>query len=122
MTDKRIMTVDDSTSVRMMVGFTLKEAGYEILEAEDGQDAYDKLNEESVHMVIADVNMPRMNGIELVKKLRSHPRHRFTPIIMLTTESQDSKKQEGREAGATGWIVKPFQPDQLLAVVRKVLG
>ena len=122
MTDKRIMTVDDSTSVRMMVGFTLKEAGYDVLEAEDGQDAYDKLDNEPVHMVIADVNMPKMNGIELVRKLRSHPRHRFTPIIMLTTESMDSMKQQGKEAGATGWIVKPFQPDQLLAVIKKVLG
>ena len=122
MADKRIMTVDDSVSVRMMVGYTLREAGYEVLEAEDGQEAYHALDAESVHMVIADVNMPKMNGIELVKKLRLHPRHRFTPVIMLTTESLESKKQEGRDAGATGWIVKPFKPDQLLTVVRKVLG
>jgi len=120
--DKRIMTVDDSASIRMMVGFTLREAGYDVVEAADGQEALEKLDDEQVQMVIADVNMPRMDGIELVTRLRSHPRYKFTPIIMLTTESLDSKKEEGRDAGATGWIIKPFNPKQLLEVVKRVLG
>lgn len=120
--EKRIMTVDDSASIRMMVGFTLREAGYDVLEAEDGQEALEKLDDEEVQMVIADVNMPRMDGIELVARLRAHPRYKFTPIIMLTTEFLDSKKKEGKDAGATGWIVKPFNPKQLLDVVKRVLG
>lgn len=120
--DVRIMTVDDSASIRMMVGFTLREAGYDVIEAVDGEDALEKLDSEQVQMIIADVNMPRMDGIELVTRLRDHPLHRFTPIIMLTTESMESRKREGKDAGATGWIVKPFNPKQLLGVVRKVLG
>lgn len=121
---RRIMTVDDSASVRMMVSFSLKQAGYEVVEAHDGMDALDKLNNESetVHMVIADINMPGIDGIELIGKLRADPRNKFIPIIMLTTESQESMKQKGRKAGATGWIVKPFKPEQLLAVVKRVLG
>ncbi len=120
--DKTIMTVDDSASVRQMVGFTLKQAGYGVLEAKDGQDALQKLSGESVNMVITDLNMPTMDGIELIRQLRSKPQFKFVPIIMLTTESQASKKQEGKAAGATGWIVKPFNPEQLLAVTKKVLG
>ncbi|MEW5745714.1 MAG: response regulator [Nitrospirota bacterium] len=119
---KSIMTVDDSASIRQMVSFTLKEAGYEVIEAVDGRDALSKLNGASIHMVITDLNMPNLDGIGLIRELRGNPAHKFTPVIMLTTESQDGKKQEGKAAGATGWIVKPFQPDQLLAVVRKVLG
>ncbi len=121
---KRIMTVDDSASVRMMVSFSLKQAGYEVVEAHDGMDALDKINDESetIHMVIADINMPGIDGIELIGKLRADPRNKFIPIIMLTTESQESMKQKGRKAGATGWIVKPFKPEQLLAVVKRVLG
>ncbi len=121
---RRIMTVDDSASVRMMVSFSLKQAGYEVVEAHDGMDALDKINDESetIHMVIADINMPGIDGIELIGKLRADPRHKFIPIIMLTTESQESMKQKGRKAGATGWIVKPFKPEQLLAVVKRVLG
>ncbi|MFH1135879.1 MAG: response regulator [Pseudomonadota bacterium] len=119
---KTIMTVDDSTSIRQMVGFTLKQAGYGVIEAVDGQDALSKAVREKVHLVITDLNMPNMDGIELIRRLRASPVYKFTPIVMLTTESQDAKKQEGRAAGATGWIVKPFKPDQLLAVVRKVLG
>lgn len=119
---KLIMTVDDSASVRQMVSFTLKDAGYDVLEAANGYDALQKLNGERVAMVITDLNMPEMDGIELVRALRSNAAYKFIPIIMLTTESQAEKKQEGKAAGATGWIVKPFKPDQLLAVVKKVLG
>jgi len=119
---KKIMTVDDSVSVRMMVGFSLKRAGYETIEAVNGLDALKKLDEHDISMVVADVNMPEMDGIEFVKKMRQHPRHKFTPVVMLTTESHESMKAKGKEAGATGWIVKPFKPDQLISVVKKVLG
>lgn len=119
---KVILTADDSSSVRQMVSFTLKGAGYEVIEAVDGKDGLAKANSHSVHMVLTDLNMPNLNGIDLIKSLRSEPKYKFIPIVMLTTESQDAKKQEGKAAGATGWIVKPFQPEQLLAVVKKVLG
>jgi two-component system chemotaxis response regulator CheY len=119
---KVILTADDSSSVRQMVGFTLKGAGYQVVEAADGKDALAKAKASGVHMVVTDLNMPNMNGIDLIKALRADPNYKFIPIVMLTTESQDSKKQEGKSAGATGWIVKPFKPDQLLAVVKKVLG
>lgn len=119
---KVIMTADDSASIRQMVSFTLKEAGYSVVEAVDGRDALDKLKAGQVHMLVTDLNMPNMDGIELIRHVRGESRYRFMPIIMLTTESQSSKKQEGKAAGATGWIVKPFKPEQLLAVVRKVLG
>jgi two-component system, chemotaxis family, chemotaxis protein CheY len=119
---KTIMTVDDSASLRQMVSFTIKQAGYNVIEAADGQDALSKLNGSQINMFITDLNMPNMDGIELIKNLRSNSDYKFTPIIMLTTESQDTKKQEGRSAGATGWIVKPFKPEQLIAVIKKVLG
>jgi two-component system chemotaxis response regulator CheY len=119
---KSIITVDDSASVRQMVSFTLKGAGYDILEAGDGKDALAKLAGKKVDMVITDLNMPNMNGIELIKSLRANPSFKFVPIVLLTTESQATKKQEGKAAGATGWIVKPFKPEQLLSVVKKVLG
>jgi two-component system chemotaxis response regulator CheY len=119
---KVIMTVDDSASVRQMVSFTLKAAGYEVLTAADGRDALGKLNGQAVHMVITDLNMPNLDGIGLIRQLRAEARYKFIPIIMLTTESQVEKKQAGKAAGATGWIVKPFQPEQLVAVVKKVLG
>ncbi len=115
----RIMTVDDSASVRQMVSFALRNAGYTVVEAQDGKDALDKLDS-SVGMIITDLNMPRMDGIQLIKAVRGGAGNRFMPIIMLTTESQASKKAEGKAAGATGWIVKPFKPEQLLAVVKKV--
>lgn len=118
---KTIMTVDDSASVRLMIGFTLRQMGYEVLEASNGKDALKKLDERPVHMLITDVNMPELDGISLVRRVRENPSYRFIPIIILTTESQQAKKKEGREAGATGWIVKPFSPDQLTAVVRKVM-
>jgi two-component system, chemotaxis family, chemotaxis protein CheY len=118
----RIMTVDDSASMRQMVSFTLKGAGYDVVEATDGKDALEKMENHSIHMLITDINMPNLDGIGLVRKVRSHAVYRFIPIILLTTESQDSRKQEGKTAGATGWIVKPFKPDQLLHVVKKVIG
>lgn len=117
---KRIMTVDDSSSVRQMVGFTLKDAGYEVVEAVDGKDALSKLSG-TVDMIITDLNMPNMDGIELIRQVRALPDYKFVPIVMLTTESQAEKKSVGKEAGATGWIVKPFKPEQLLAVVKKVV-
>ena len=117
---KTIMTVDDSASIRQMVGMTLKSAGFEVIEACDGQDALSKLKGD-VHMIITDLNMPNMDGVTLIKNVRAGTTHKFIPIVMLTTESQAGKKQEGKAAGATGWIVKPFNPEQLLAVVNKVL-
>lgn len=119
---KVILTADDSSSVRQMVAFTLKGAGYTVVEATDGKDALSKAKTSAVNMVVTDLNMPNMNGIELIKALRAEAKYKFIPIIMLTTESQDTRKQEGKSAGATGWIVKPFKPEQLLAVVKKVLG
>ncbi len=119
---KTIMTVDDSTSVRQMVGFTLKEAGYDVIEACDGKDALSKIDGANINMVVTDLNMPNMDGIELIRNLRSNPKLKFVPIIMLTTESQSEKKMEGKTAGATGWIVKPFKPEQLISVVKKVIG
>ena len=117
---KTIMTVDDSSSVREMVAYTLKDAGYEVIQAVDGQDAMGKLQGQ-VDMIITDLNMPNMDGLELIKSVRGNASTKFIPIVMLTTESQDSKKQEGKAAGATGWIVKPFKPPQILGVVQKLL-
>lgn len=119
---RTIMTVDDSASIRQMVSFTLKQAGYQVVEAVDGKDALAKLNGSAVHMMLTDLNMPNMDGIELIRHVRASSSSKFIPIVMLTTESQVEKKQAGKEAGATGWIVKPFKPEQLLAVVKKVLG
>jgi two-component system chemotaxis response regulator CheY len=119
---KTIMVVDDSTSIRQMVTFTIKNSGYDVVEAVDGQDALAKMSEQPVNMVVTDLNMPNLDGIGLIKNIRLDPAHKYIPVVMLTTESQEEKKQEGRQAGATGWIVKPFKPDQLIAVIRKVLG
>lgn len=119
---KRIMAADDSASVRQMVNFTLKQGGYDVVEAVDGADALRKLQEGKVDMLITDLNMPNLDGIGLIKAARSLPSCRFMPIVMLTTESQECKKQEGKAAGATGWIVKPFKPEQMISVVKKVLG
>lgn len=119
---KMIMTADDSASVRQMVSFTLRQNGYDVIEACDGKDALQKLSGQKVDMLITDLNMPNLDGIGLIRGARMLPACKFIPIIMLTTESQDSKKQEGKSAGATGWIVKPFKPEQLMAVIRKVLG
>jgi two-component system chemotaxis response regulator CheY len=118
---KVILTVDDSASVRQMVRFTLSDAGYAVIEAVDGKDALAKLAQ-PVHLVITDLNMPNLDGIGLIRSIRANPACKGTPILMLTTESQESRKQEGKAAGATGWIVKPFTTQQILAVVKKVLG
>ncbi len=115
------MTVDDSPSVRQMVVFTLRQGGYEVMEAVDGRDGLLKLRGAHCDMLITDLNMPFMDGISLIREVRSDPVYRTLPIVMLTTESQEERKQEGRAAGATGWIVKPFRPEQLLAVVKRVL-
>ncbi len=117
---KRVMAVDDSATVRQVLQMTLQGAGYEVVEAVDGKDALNKLAEVSIDMMVTDLNMPNMDGIDLIRHVRKNPGCRFMPIIMLTTESQPEKKQEGKAAGASGWIVKPFKPEQLLAVVRMI--
>ncbi len=117
---KTIMAVDDSDSMRQMVNFTLTSAGYVVVEACDGADAIAKVDGQPVDLFITDLNMPNKDGLQLTRELRAHASHRFTPIVLLTTESQPEKKMEGKAAGATGWIVKPFQPEQLLMVVKKV--
>lgn len=119
---KIILAVDDSASIRQMVAFTLKSAGYDVVEAVDGQDGLEKAKSKSVSLVLTDQNMPRMDGISLVKHLRALPQHKTTPILMLTTESSDQMKAQGKAAGATGWLVKPFDPTKLLEVVKKVIG
>jgi len=119
---RRILTVDDSTSMRQMVRATLQSAGYGVVEAADGQEALEFARDNAVDLVISDVNMPRMDGITLVGELRALPGYRLTPLLLLTTESSQEKKMEGKRAGATGWIVKPFATQQLLAVVKRVLG
>lgn len=119
---KKALTVDDSKTMREMVSFTLKGAGYEVIEAEDGEDALRRLGGASVDVIVTDLNMPNMNGIELIRRLRANPTYQYTPILMLTTEADDSKKNEGKAAGATGWIVKPFHPEKLVQVVAKVAG
>ena len=116
-----ILAVDDSASMRQMVNFTLRSAGYDVVEAVDGQDAYDKANSREFNLVLTDQNMPRMDGISLTRKLRENPKFKSTPILILTTESSDQMKQAGRSAGATGWLVKPFDPAKLIEVIRKVV-
>jgi two-component system, chemotaxis family, chemotaxis protein CheY len=117
---KRVLTVDDSKTMRDMVSFTLKGAGFDVIEAEDGVRALAAVDKTNVDLVITDINMPNMDGITLVKQLRARPATRSTPILILTTEGGDDKKADGRAAGATGWIVKPFSPEKLLQVVSKV--
>ena len=116
-----ILAVDDSASMRQMVTFTLKNAGYSVVEAVDGQDAYEKANSRDFNLVLTDQNMPRMDGISLTRKLRENPKFKTTPILILTTESSDQMKQAGRTAGATGWLVKPFDPAKLIEVIGKVI-
>jgi two-component system chemotaxis response regulator CheY len=116
------MTVDDSASMREMIAFTLRNAGYNIIEAVDGKDALVRLSGAPVQMLVTDLNMPNMDGIELIRQVRSLAAYKYTPIVMLTTESQNDKKQAGRAAGASGWIVKPFKAEQLVAVAKKLLG
>ncbi len=118
---KTILIVDDSATIRQVVGMTLKGAGYEVMEASDGKDALNKLDGKRFNLIISDVNMPNMDGITFVKEAKKLANYKFTPVIMLTTESQDSKKQEGQAAGAKAWVVKPFQPEQMLAAVAKLI-
>ncbi|MGF1454286.1 MAG: response regulator [Alphaproteobacteria bacterium] len=117
---RKILAVDDSRTMRDMVAFTLKGAGFDVVEAEDGVDALSKVPGNAFDLIITDVNMPNMDGITLIRKLREEDACKGTPILILTTESEETKRQEGRSAGATGWIVKPFDPDKLLQVVSKV--
>jgi len=117
-----ILAVDDSASMRQMVSFTLKGAGYEVVEAVDGQDAFEKAKKSRVDVVLTDVNMPNMDGIELIRNLRGLAQYKFTPMLLLTTESGADKKTQGKAAGATGWLVKPFDPEKLLATLARVLG
>jgi two-component system, chemotaxis family, chemotaxis protein CheY len=119
---KTILVVDDSSSVRSVVGIALKSAGYTVIQACDGKDALTKLTGEKIHLIVADVNMPNMDGITLVEEVKKIAEYKFTPICMLTTESGAGKMQEGKAAGAKAWIVKPFQPPKLLDVVSKLLG
>lgn len=118
---KTILVVDDSSSLRQVVGIALKGAGYDVIEACDGKDALGKLPGTKIHLIISDVNMPNMDGITFVKEVKKLPQHKFVPIIMLTTESQEAKTQEGQAAGAKAWVVKPFQPAQMLAAVSKLV-
>lgn len=118
---KLILTVDDSASVRQVVNYTLREAGYGTVEATDGQDALTKLTPE-VRLVITDLNMPIMDGIELIKHIRAGSTNKYVPVVVLTTESQPAKKQEAKASGATCWIIKPFRPEQLLSVIQRVLA
>ncbi|MHB1231340.1 MAG: response regulator [Burkholderiales bacterium] len=118
---KTIMVVDDSASLRQVVSIALKGAGYDVLEACDGKDALSKLNGAKINLIISDVNMPNMDGITFVKEAKKLPNYKFTPVIMLTTESQESKKAEGQAAGAKAWVVKPFKPEQMLTAVSKLI-
>jgi two-component system chemotaxis response regulator CheY len=118
---KKILAVDDSASIRQMVGFTLRTAGYEVVDAVDGKDALTKAGKDKFDMIITDLNMPNLDGIGLINAARKMPGYAFIPILMLTTESQGEKKSEGRKAGATGWIVKPFNGEQLTGVLQKLL-
>lgn len=116
-----ILAVDDSVSMRQLVSATLADAGFEVIQAVDGEDALTKAKTATVDLVLTDVNMPKMDGIELIRQLRAQPSYKFTPMLMLTTESAGDKKAEGKAAGATGWIVKPFDPEQLIATIKKVI-
>lgn len=118
---KLIMVIDDSRSLREVVRIALVSAGYEVVEAGDGADALAKLGDRKFHLMICDVNMPVMDGITFVRKLKQEPRHRFVPIIMLTTETRENRKLEGQQAGARAWVVKPFRPEQMLQAVSKLI-
>lgn len=118
---KTVLIVDDSASIRQVVSMTLKGAGYEVIEASDGQDALSKLTGQRVHLMISDVNMPVMDGLAFLKEVKAKPEYKFTPVIMLTTESAEAKKAQGQAAGAKAWMVKPFQPQQMLAAVSKLV-
>ncbi len=117
---KNILAVDDSVTMRQTISTTLEKEGYSVTLANDGMDAMSKLDGNKYHVIVTDINMPNMDGIRLIQEVRKLTSHKFTPIIVLTTESQPEKKEEGKNAGATGWIIKPFKPEQLIAVVKKV--
>ncbi len=120
---KTILIVDDAASMRGLVAMTLKNSGYNVIEAGDGKQALEQLQKVGrVDLIITDLNMPNMDGIQLIKAVKADSKNKFTPIVMLTTESQEAKKEEGRQAGAKAWIVKPFKPDVLLSVVKKIIG
>jgi len=118
---KSILVVDDSASLRQVVAIALKKEGYDVIEASDGQDALDKLTGGKIHLVVSDVNMPRMDGITFVKEMKKRPEYKFVPVIMLTTESGDDMKMAGKEAGVRAWVVKPFKPEQMLSAVSKLI-
>ena len=118
---KTILIVDDSMSLRQVVAITLKGAGYDVLEACDGRDALNKLSGQRISLVISDVNMPNMDGLTFVTELKKNPAYKFTPVIMLTTEASEEKKRAGQSAGAKAWMVKPFQPQQMIAAVAKLV-
>ena len=118
---KTILIVDDSASIRQVVGLTLKGAGYDVVDAVDGRDALGKLDGRKLHLVISDINMPNMDGISFVKEMKARPAYKFTPVIMLTTEGSEARKRDGQMAGAKAWVVKPFQPAQMLDAVSKLI-
>jgi len=119
---KTILVVDDSASVRQVVSIALKGAGYDVIQGSDGKDALKQLDGKRIHLIISDVNMPNMDGITLVRELRNRANYKYVPLLVLTTEATTERKQQGKAAGATGWLVKPFNPERLLATVAKVLG
>src|SRR3954447_15293103 len=119
---KTILIVDDSPSVRQVVGIALRGAGYTVIEGVDGKDALTKLDGQKIHLIISDVNMPNMDGITFVQEAKKLPAYKFTPVIMLTTESQEDKKRQAQAAGAKAWVTKPFQPEQMLAAVSKLIA
>ncbi len=118
---KTIMIIDDSASIRQVVNITLGKSGYVVIEAVDGKDAINKLNGQKIHLIICDVNMPNMDGITFLKELKQNAGYKFTPVIMLTTESQEAKMQEGKAAGAKAWVVKPFKPETMLTAIEKLI-
>ncbi|MCP4284164.1 MAG: response regulator [Gammaproteobacteria bacterium] len=118
---KTILIVDDSASIRQVVGIALRGAGYQVIEASDGKKALGKMTGDKIHLIISDVNMPNMDGITFLKEVKRHPRYKFTPVIMLTTEAGREKMAEGRTSGAKAWVVKPFQPPQMLNAVSKLV-
>ena len=122
MASRKILAVDDSVSIRKSISFILGQENFEVVEAENGADGLSKANADKFGLIITDINMPIMAGIQFIKELRNTAEHKFTPIIVLTTENQESKMQEGKAAGATGWIVKPFSSEKLIAVVKKIIG
>ncbi len=119
---KKILFVDDSASMRQVVGMAISGAGYDVTTAEDGTDGVSKMNADKFDAIITDLNMPNMNGIEMIKEAKQNANNKFAPVIMLTTEAGDDMKQQGKDAGAKVWVVKPFKPDQLLGVLTKLLG